>query len=107
MRDLNKEREILAQLYNNDADVIKYLPFFFSNLTELEQFFDIFGGKTLKLPNSFKEYTEKYMQVDKYIHNDKCKGIHCMRRVKPKILESYLNLFTSLEEAIENECNDK
>ena len=47
------------------------------------------------------------MQVDKYIHNDKCKGIHCMRKVKPKILESYLNLFTSLEEAIENECNDK
>lgn len=105
-KDLHKkEREVLTQLYNNDADVIKYLPFFFSNPKQLAAFFDMFGGKTLKLPKTLKEFTEMYSKVDSYSDNRRIRGINGTKIMKKKVLESYINLFPNLESLIQNEIN--
>lgn len=104
MKDLNREREVLAQLYTNTADSTKYLPFFFNNFKQLEMFFDMFAGKTLKIPTSYREFLENYLKTDGYISNEKQKGINVSNGMRKKILESYLNLFSTLEEAIETEC---
>lgn len=101
-----KEREVLAQLYSNTADVSKYLPFFFNNIYELKSFFDIFGGKTIKLPETFDEYIKNYLIYNKYVKNNQ-RGIKNINKIKPKILESYINLFKSLEDVIKTECSKK
>lgn len=105
--DVNREREVLSQLYANEADVVKYLPFFFSDMEQLKAFFDYFSGKTLKIPDSYQEFLESFLIKDKYTPNKKLRGIHCLRKMKPKILESYLGLFPSLESVIKNECGKK
>lgn len=103
-KDLRKEKEVLAQLYNNDADVIKYLPFFFNNLKQVETFFSVFGGKNLRLPVTFQEYVENYLKPDVHTSNRKLRGVNGTKKMKKRILESYINLFSSLEEVIQNEC---
>lgn len=103
-KNLTKEREVLAQLYANEANVIKYLPFFFNNIKQLEAFLDTFGGKTLKLPTSFQEYVEDYLKPDCYSNNRKLRGIKGTKKMKEKIINSYINLFSSLEEVLKNEC---
>lgn len=100
----DREREVLAQLYANDADVIKYLPFFFSNIRQLEAFFDVFGGKTLNLPKTYEEYVSNYLKPDPPVKGRKTRGVRGKERMKKKVLASYLNLFTSLEEVLKNEC---
>lgn len=104
MRDLNKERKILSQLYANEASVVKYLPFFFSNEIDLKKFFDMFAGKTIKMPKSYEQFLDNYLKTDCFISNVNNKGINNLQRNKEKILNSYTNLFNSLEELIENEC---
>lgn len=103
-RNLNKEREVLAQLYANDAEVTKYLPFFFNDPKQLEAFFDTFGGKTLKIPKTYKEYVESYFKLDSYCNDRKYRGINGTKLMKNKIIESYFNLFSSLADVIKNEC---
>lgn len=99
-----KEKEVLAQLYANEADPIKYLPFFFNNSKDLQNFIDIFGGKNLRIPTSYQEYLENYLKKDTFTSNKKLRGINCIRKYKSKIIESYISLFTSLREVLENEC---
>lgn len=106
MDNLNKEREVLAQLYSNDAEVIKYLPFFFNDMEQLERFIDTFKGKTLNIPTSYQEYVEQFLQVDDFSKDRKTRGISGVKTMKRKILESYINLFPSLEAVIKNECKD-
>lgn len=102
MKNIEKEKEVLSQLYSNTADSIKYLPFFFSCKEDLIDFFDMFGGKTLKLPKTFEDFLENYLQTTNY--SNKAKGINNIKKVKNKVLESYINLFPSLNEVIKNEC---
>lgn len=106
MDNFNKEREVLAQLYANDADAIKYLPFFFNNNKQLEEFIDTFKGKTLNIPTSYVEYLENYLKVDEYSKDRKTRGINGTKKMRKKILESYINLFPSLKAVIKNECKD-
>lgn len=101
-----KEREVLAQLYANEADVVKYLPFFFENKEQLQAFIEMFAGKTLKIPTSYKEYTENYLKVDAYTGNRKLRGINNVKRMRNKIIESYFNLFSSLKDVLFNECKE-
>lgn len=103
MRDLNREREVLAQLYSNNADVIKYFPFFFKDRKQLENFFDYFGGKTIKVPNSYREFLEQLLVPNTLIQDNKRKGINCSEKLRKRMLESYIKLFNSLEELIQIE----
>lgn len=105
MRSFTKEREVLTQLYNNEADTIKYLPFIFKDLDQLKEFFDALGGKTLQIPDTYADFLRDYMTMKPQI-NEKKRGIHCFKRYKQKILESYLNLFDNLRQALENECKN-
>lgn len=102
-----KEREVLAQLYANDADVIKYLPFFFEDRKQLAAFIDMFRGKTLRIPTSYQEYLEKYLKPDPPTPNRSIRGINGTKKTKDKIIESYLSLFTSLQDVLKNECGKK
>lgn len=101
-----KEKEVLAQLYANDADVVKYLPFFFENKEQLQAFIEMFAGKNLRIPTSYKEYLENYNKVDTYTGNRKLRGINNVKKMRHKIVESYFNLFSSLEEVLFNECKE-
>lgn len=103
-RNLNKERKVLAQLYNNEADTVKYLPFFFNDMESLKNFIYVFGGKTIKVPTNIKEFVENYFKSD-YLRSIENKGVKDINKMKTKILESYINLFDSLEAVIENECS--
>lgn len=105
MKDFTKEREILVQLYSNEAESIKYLPFIFKDQEQLKEFFDMFGGKTLKIPDTYTEFLRMFMVMSTQT-NEKKKGIHCFRRYKQKILETYLNLFETLRQALEVECRN-
>ena len=107
MKIPQKEKEVLAQLYANNADVIKYLPFFFNNAGQLKAFIDVFAGKTLKIPASYKDYVDGYMRPDKFDSNKRFRGINKSSKIKQKILESYLNLYPSLYELLKSECNRK
>lgn len=99
-----KEKEVLAQLYANEADTIKYLPFFFKNPKELQEFIEMFAGKNLRIPTSYQEYLENYLKEDSYTSNRKLRGINGVKKIKSKIINSYINLFSSLREVLENEC---
>lgn len=102
-----KEREVLAQLYANEADVIKYLPFFFEDRKQLVAFIDMFRGKTLRIPTSYQEYLEKYLKTDPPTPNRSIRGVNGTRKMKDKMIESYLSLFSSLQDALKNECGKK
>lgn len=101
-----KERNVLAQLYANKANSIKYLPFFFQSRKELQRFFNQFGGKTLVLPDTLEEFMELCLTVDDLPDNDKECGIDekIHERTKDRIIQTYLNLYESLEDVIFNEC---
>lgn len=100
-----KEKEVLAQLYANNADVVKYLPLFFNDKKQLEAFIEMFRGKTLKIPASYQEFVENFLNVDPYTDNRKLRGVNGVKKMQTKILESYLNLFSSLQDVLKNECS--
>lgn len=104
MADYNRERAMLGQLYANDADVIKYLPFFFNDAKQLETFIETFKGKTLKIPTSYQEYLERLLELDEPSKDRNIRGVNGVKTMKRKILESYLKLFPSLKDVVINEC---
>lgn len=103
-----QEKKVLAQLYNNQADSIKFLPFFFQNMKELRRFFNQYGGKTLVLPDTLEDFMKFCLYSDKIPENPKQQGIDedIHNRTKDKIIETYINLFNSLEDVIRNECGN-
>ena len=103
MDNFNKEREVLAQLYANDADAIKYLPFFFNNNKQLEEFIDTFKGKTLNIPTSYVEYLENYLKVDEYSKDRKTRGINGTKKTRKKNHATYINLTPTHTAEIKNE----
>lgn len=104
MNNKRKEKEVLSQMYDNEADTIKYLPLFFKDKYQLEAFIDMFKGKTLKIPTSYQEYIENYLKIDPYTNNRKLRGINGIKNMRTKILESYINLFSTLQDLLKNEC---
>ena len=102
-----KEKDLLAQLYSNNADTIKYLPFFFDNRQDFESFIACFGGKTLRIPESYQEFLEEFLKPSIYANNYNSRGIRKINKFKEKILNTYIQLFPSLEEVIKNEYNKK
>lgn len=103
-----QEKKVLAQLYNNQADSIKFLPFFFQNMKELRRFFNQYGGKTLILPDTLEDFMKFCLYSDTIPENSKQQGIDedIHNRTKDKIIETYINLFNSLEDVIRNECEN-
>lgn len=99
------ERKIFSDLYSNTADSAKFLLFFFKDKAQLRHFFNMFGGKTLVLPDTFEEYIEQCLKVDDNIEESR-KGIdsNIHKRTKDRIIEKYFNLFESLTDVIECEC---
>lgn len=102
----DKERKVLAQLYANQADSIKFLPFFFQDMKELRRFFNQFGGKTLVLPDTLEEFMQFCLYNTTDFPKDGTKigideNIH--KRTKERIIETYLNLYKTLEDVILNE----
>lgn len=106
MRDNKQEKLILSQMYNNTADTIKFLPFFFQNKKEVRRFFNQFGGKTLVLPDTYEEFLKYLLNCSDVPDDQQRQGINTdiHKRTKEKILETYINLFKSLEDVIRNEC---
>lgn len=109
MRDVSQEKKILAQMYNNTADSVKFLPFFFQDKKELRRFFNQYGGKTLVLPDTYDEFWQYLLRNANIPEEPKRQGINQQihERTKEKILETYINLFKSLEDVIRNECDSK
>lgn len=109
MKDYSKEREILAQIYANEADSIKYLPFFFKNKKDLIRFFNQFGGKTLVLPDTLEEFMQICLNDRKLPKDNKRKGIDSKihERTKHKIVQTYLNLYDNYESVIYSELMRK
>lgn len=107
-RDLNREKKILAQIYANEANSIKYLLFFFKDRAQLRHFFNQFGGKTLVLPDTFEEFLELCLNNDDLVENNNQKGIddNIHKRTKDRIIDTYIRLFSSLEDVIKAECNN-
>lgn len=105
-KDYSKEKEILAQIYNNEAQTIKYLPYFFKTRGEFTDFLRAFAGKTLKIPTSYQEYLEEFMKLNDKPKNRSISGICRVKKMKRKVLDSYLHLFPSLEQAIKNELKE-
>ena len=107
-RNLEKEKKILSQIYANEADTIKYLLFFFKDRAQLRHFFNQFGGKTLRLPDTFEEFLEVCLNNDDLVENTDCKGIddNIHNQTKNKILETYIRLFSCLEDVIQTECKN-
>lgn len=105
-RNLEQEKKILAQIYANEANSLKYLPFFFKDRAQLRHFFNMFGGKTLIVPDTYEEFIEFCLQNDSLPENDSYSGIdtNIHERTKDRILEAYIRLFNSIEECIETEC---
>lgn len=103
----DRERSVLAQIYANKADSVKYLPFFFKDKKELRHFFNMFGGKTLILPKTFEEFIEKCLTDDFTIEDTNRLGIdeNIHERTKDRIIDTYIKLFVSLEEVLKEECN--
>ena len=106
MKDYSKERKVLAQIYSNEANTIKYLPFFFKDKKELVRFFNQFGGKILVLPDTLEEFMQICLNNTKKPKNDKQIGIDSKihERTKNKIIQTYLNLYDRYEDVIYNEC---
>lgn len=102
----NNEKIVLSQLYDNTADTVKFLPFFFQNPQELKRFFNQFGGKTLVLPETFEEFCQYLLRNTTTPDDDKRIGIDdgIHDKTKERILNTYFNLFNSLQDVIENEC---
>ena len=103
-----QERKVLAQLYKNQADSIKFLPFFFQNMKELRRFFNQFGGKTLVLPDTLEDFMKFCLYSEVVPKNPKQQGIDedIHNRTKDKVVETYINLFKNLEDVIRNECGN-
>lgn len=101
----DNERKIFCDIYANKADSIKFLLFFFKDKAQLRHFFNMFGGKTLVLPDTFEEYIEMCLKADIDIDKNR-QGIDSSihERTKDRILEKYFNLFSSLTDVIESEC---
>lgn len=101
-----KQRKILAQLYNNNANTIKYLPFFFRNRKELSKFFNQFGGKTLVLPDTYEEFLKLCLLDDEVPEDSNMRGISesIHNKMKDRIVNVYINLYDSLEDVIIEEC---
>lgn len=108
-RNLDQEKKILAQLYANEANSIKYLLFFFKDRAQLRHFFNQFGGKTLVLPDTFEEFLEVCLYNDDFVESENQKGIdkNIYERTKDRIAESYIRLFSCLEDVIKTECGKK
>lgn len=104
---LKKEGEVIVQLYSNDADVVKYLPLFFNSPKQLKAFINMFGGKTIKIPETYNDFVLKFIEPDKYIKNKKHKGINNIGKIRKKLIESYTKIFPSLYDCIKYECNKK
>lgn len=106
MNNYEKEREILAQIYANQANSIKYLPFFFQNKKDLIRFFNQFGGKTLVLPDTLEEFMQICLADYTTPKEDNKKGIDVKihERTKDRIIQTYLNLYDNLESVIYTEC---
>ena len=106
MDKYEKEKKVLTQLYANQADSIKFLPFFFHNMKELRLFFNQFGGKTLVLPDTFEEFMQYCLYCDKPPENNKRCGIdnRIHNKIKHKIINAYLNLYDKLEDVLIHEC---
>lgn len=106
-RNVEQEKKILAQLYANEANTMKYLLFFFKDRAQLRHFFNQFGGKTLVLPDTFEEFLEICLHNDDYVENSACRGIDkdIHERTKSRIVDSYIRLFDCLEDVIKTECN--
>ena len=104
----DKERLVLSQLYANKANSVKFLPFFFRSRKELRCFFNMFGGKTLVLPDTFEEFVESCLKADSLSDDFKQIGIdeQIHERTKDRIVESYIRLFNSLEDVLKNECEE-
>lgn len=104
----NSEKIILSKLYSNNADSIKFLPFFFRDKKDLRHFFNMFGGKTLVLPDTFEDFIKELL-LDSDVDDENRKGIdkNIHERTKNKIIESYISLFATLQDVIENECGSK
>lgn len=109
MKDKTQEKIVLSQMYNNTADSIKFLPFFFQDKKELRRFFNQFGGKTLILPDTYEEFLQYLLNCSDIPEDRQRQGIdyNIHKRTKEKILETYINLFKSLEDVIRNECGDR
>lgn len=103
--DINKERQILSEIYGNSASTIKYLPFILGSEQLLKDFIDAFGGKTLDVPSSYEDFLRMFLSNDDKIGlgNNRKRGIHCMKKYKTRILDTYLNLFDCLENALKTE----
>lgn len=108
-RDISKEKNILSQLYANQANSVKYLLFFFQNRKELRRFFNQFGGKTLVLPDTFEEFIQICLETDDIPENESMRGIdnQIHERTKTRIIDTYLNLYDNLENAILSECKQE
>lgn len=107
MRDNNREKRVLSYLYDNTADSTQYLPFFFKDKKEVRRFFNMFGGKTLVLPDTYEEFLQNLLTQDNsLITDDSRKGIDkdIHNRTKERMIEAYILLFNSLEDVINNEC---
>lgn len=103
----SKEREVLVSLYANKAESIKYLPFFFNKTNDLKKFFNMFGGKTLVLPDTYEEFLQYLLKnTDDNLLPDDRTGIDVKihNKVKLKALEAYLLLFDRYDDAIAVEC---
>lgn len=107
-RNYDKERKVLAQLYANQANCIKFLPFFFQDMKELRRFFNQFGGKTLVLPDTLEEFMQFCLYNDDIPKSKARTGIdeNIHKRTKEKVINTYLNLYDSLEDVIVNELNN-
>lgn len=108
-RNNDREREVLISLYANKANSIKYLPFFFKDKKEVRRFFNMFGGKTLKLPDTYEEFLQYLLNssLDDKLSSSEIgidDAIH--ERTKNRIVESYLLLYNNLHEVIESECKN-
>lgn len=109
MRNVTQEKLVLSQMYDNTADSVKFLPFFFQDKKELRRFFNQFGGKTLVLPDTYEEFWQYLLRSSEIPDDNNRQGIdeQIHNRTKERIIESYINLFASLEDVIKYECGDK
>lgn len=107
MRNNDREKRILSYLYDNEAESVQYLPFFFKDKKEVRRFFNMFGGKTLVLPDTYEEFLQNLLTQDNsLIVDDNRRGIdkNIHERTKNRMIEAYILLFQSLEDVIMNEC---
>ena len=105
-RKYKKEREVLAELYSNNAKSIKYLLYFFKNKQDLINFFTMFKGKTLEIPETFEDFLSICLDTNIDKNNIEQTGINNEEheKIKDKIVQTYLNLYdTDYEKCIKSE----